>query len=142
MNVIVASHLLPLSIGPPEAPNRASPATRVAASASVSNDEPKSPQFQARFGKRHFHRQDCVLVKTGIVLRLGRRKNGNVRVSVLPERDIPQFRDGQGFSEIRRGLRFLDERLGMLRRAHRQETGRIAFALRAIPRLQSRIEYE
>ena len=105
------------------------------------------------------------------VLRLGSDEDGNVRVGVFPQREeilIGRFvcvaLHGIGsadlemrewavervkhnsamvkdFLEIRRS-RFLDERLGMVRRAHRQETGRIAFALRAISRLQSRIEYE
>ena len=38
------------------------------------------PSFQARFVKRHFHGQDIMRVKTGIVLRLGRGKNGNVLI--------------------------------------------------------------
>lgn len=40
----------------PEAPNGASPATRVAASVSVSNDEPKSPQHEETEQDRKRHR--------------------------------------------------------------------------------------
>ena len=46
------------------------------------------PSFQARFVKRHFHGQDIMRVKTGIVLRLGRLGFGGVALHGIGSADL------------------------------------------------------